>query len=279
MIDSTLKDMASGSARSDQYSEMKKNAFTLIELLVVIAIIGLLLAIIMPSMKSAKEQAKAALCMSNQRQIGIAFSTYAQSNKGTVPPTVHWDNWWAQNGFHTWAGQLYYEEQLIDDSTVFHCPAAKMPGGRSKKWGPPVPGTGPPYAPTPRYPDPSEWEPRWTYGLRMLSFAGATMDEIKLESLKSPSTFFMLTDTTHPDSIVPGVRTAWQMYIFDYWHPFFMLHRKGANVLCGDLSVDRYLEDQIAVRIRNDDTLGPFAYPPFIYPDGRQSGDELMDGN
>lgn len=251
---------------------MKKRAFTLIELLVVIAIIALLLAILMPALKSVKEQAKAVICMSNQRQLGIAFATYAQSNKDTIPPTVHWNNWWAKNGFHTWGGQLYYEEELIDDSQVFHCPSSKMPDGQSKRWGPPIPSTGSPYTA-----DQWKWEPRWTYGLRMKSFSGATMEEIKLGNIKNPSNYYILTDTTHPDLIDPGIITAWQVYIFDVWHPFFMLHRRGSNILTGDLAVGKYEEEVIGARIIADETLGPYTiFPPFIYPDGTQSGEELM---
>ncbi len=53
-----------------------KRAFTLIELLVVIAIIGLLLSIILPSLRKATEYARKVICKSNQRQIGVAMSTY-----------------------------------------------------------------------------------------------------------------------------------------------------------------------------------------------------------
>jgi prepilin-type N-terminal cleavage/methylation domain-containing protein/prepilin-type processing-associated H-X9-DG protein len=61
---------------------MKTRAFTLIELLVVIAIIALLLAIIIPSLKAAKEIAAASVCMSNNRQLGMAYYTYSDENDG-----------------------------------------------------------------------------------------------------------------------------------------------------------------------------------------------------
>jgi prepilin-type N-terminal cleavage/methylation domain-containing protein/prepilin-type processing-associated H-X9-DG protein len=59
--------------------------FTLIELLVVIAIIALLLAILMPALSRAKEQAQATRCMANLKQIGVAMHLYAQDYDYQLP--------------------------------------------------------------------------------------------------------------------------------------------------------------------------------------------------
>src|SRR5437867_8943828 len=59
--------------------------FTLVELLVVIAIIALLVAILLPVLSKAKQAAQRTACMSNVRQLTIAFRMYTEENKGFLP--------------------------------------------------------------------------------------------------------------------------------------------------------------------------------------------------
>ena len=62
-----------------------REGFTLIELLVVIAIIAVLMGILMPALRTAKEQGRMAVCLSNLRQIGLASQLYAEDNDLKVP--------------------------------------------------------------------------------------------------------------------------------------------------------------------------------------------------
>jgi len=63
---------------------MKKGAFTLIELLVVIAIIALLMALLMPALRLAKDQAAALICVSNLNTLSLAWFTYTIDNEGQL---------------------------------------------------------------------------------------------------------------------------------------------------------------------------------------------------
>ena len=62
------------------YNRIRLRAFTLIELLVVIAIIGILLAILIPSLKAIKEIASVANCLANDKGLAQGFIMYAQEN-------------------------------------------------------------------------------------------------------------------------------------------------------------------------------------------------------
>jgi prepilin-type N-terminal cleavage/methylation domain-containing protein/prepilin-type processing-associated H-X9-DG protein len=79
---------------------VNEKGFTLIELLVVVAIISLLAAILFPVFARARENARRASCMSNMKQLGLAFMMYTQdyddqlptdsSPSGKIPP-YSWD--------------------------------------------------------------------------------------------------------------------------------------------------------------------------------------------
>jgi prepilin-type N-terminal cleavage/methylation domain-containing protein/prepilin-type processing-associated H-X9-DG protein len=73
-------------------------AFTLIELLTVIAIIGILAAIIIPTVGRVRESARSSQCISNMRQVAMSIRMHAEDNKGNLPMVF------APSG--GWSGQL-----------------------------------------------------------------------------------------------------------------------------------------------------------------------------
>lgn len=67
----------------------RRSAFTLVEILVVIGIIGLLIAMLMPTLRSARRLAHQTMCAARLQQIGVAFTMYANDNHGHWPRSTH----------------------------------------------------------------------------------------------------------------------------------------------------------------------------------------------
>lgn len=81
--------------------------FTLIELLVVIAIIAVLIGILLPALGKARTRARGVLAMSRLRDLGMASTFYADTNKGRIQNTSHSAGFnWLENGL-PWNYSLY----------------------------------------------------------------------------------------------------------------------------------------------------------------------------
>jgi len=82
---------------------LMRKGFTLIELLVVIAIIAILMAILMPALKRAREQGQRAACLSNLKQLALAWILYADENDDRVVSSEAGGTWKSQYG-EPWVG-------------------------------------------------------------------------------------------------------------------------------------------------------------------------------
>ena len=109
-----------------------RRAFTLIELLVVIAIIGILAALLLPALSSAKQRAWTTQCNSNLHQIGLGMRMFADDANGLYPESGYTIPWGTidqappdGSGKPSWMQQIVSYTQ---NTNVYHCPGnAQLP--------------------------------------------------------------------------------------------------------------------------------------------------------
>ncbi len=113
---------------------MNKKSFTLIELLVVVAIIAVLVAVLLPALGSARQQAQAVVCTANLSQIGKALIMFWDGNNGLIPTGDYvpgkWSLWWPIAVLNTMG--VHVSETTANRtqwSTFMSCPTAKQEMG------------------------------------------------------------------------------------------------------------------------------------------------------
>ena len=110
-----------------------RQGFTLIELLVVIAIIAILAAILFPVFAQAREKARSAACLSNEKQIGTAVQLYVQDYDEHLPNACSWGKAWLHGDAakecppEVSAGVPAYVQELlapyVKNEAVWYCPS------------------------------------------------------------------------------------------------------------------------------------------------------------
>jgi prepilin-type N-terminal cleavage/methylation domain-containing protein len=131
----------------DRTTQKKAAGFTLVELLVVIGIIGVLLALLLPAVRTARTPARRNQCMNQLKQTGFALQHYAEVHRA-LPPAHTTDP--DGNSLHSWRTLIlpFIEEQQLYDSIdlakswddpvnsnamkaemfVYQCPSATIEG-------------------------------------------------------------------------------------------------------------------------------------------------------
>jgi prepilin-type N-terminal cleavage/methylation domain-containing protein/prepilin-type processing-associated H-X9-DG protein len=210
------------------------NSFTLIELLIVIAIIAILAGMLLPALSKAREAGRKALCVSNQKQVALAFMLYLDDYNESLltndnrPPPV-------DPKFEVW---VFWNERLLpymkgnqnnanvaQEWKVFTCPSFNDGGkdrGRSytygfdcnaSEWGSGQPGDG---------------------GSAMATVSGTwNYPVLMMKNVKNPADTVLTVDSFTPDSGYAAIESPIQTFMHyvnlyqpGYQHAAHMRHSK-----------------------------------------------------
>jgi len=234
-----------------------RGAFTLVELLVVIGIIALLISILLPSLKKARQAASIVACASNLRQIGLAAHMYANDNDGVVPN--HGTSNPITFAWSFWPGLLhpYITSRPLDTndattlgiSRVFLCPSDDMSVGY--------------------YNGPRPWAT--TYGINYALYIGVGYLSyqkygVKLTALRTAAQDMYITEHRKRYPTSPALYAVYGQYpVVREWTDgadFGLLgsyHGKTINALFLDGHVENFIDAELAAM--------HWSNPPWAWPD------------
>ena len=247
---------------------MSRRAFTLIELLIVVAIIAVLITILAPALSVAREMAKGAVCLGNQRILGTGYTMYAQENKWRLPCGYVSNRSrnlpaWCRPPLDVRAGVIF---KYTNNMEAYHCPGdRRLYEGTSE-------GTGPEYHAYRSYALPD--------GL-VACIADAKIEDggidkgnlsvpqekviMKLSSLKMPEDKYTFGEEPYdmPSSTAFN-HGSWSFIpeygLWEWWDPAGSFHNEAMTLAFGDGHAQKYKwKDERSVKFhkdRHDPSLG-----------------------
>ncbi|AHF90994.1 hypothetical protein OPIT5_13025 [Opitutaceae bacterium TAV5] len=229
------------SATASRATPINRRGFTLIELLTVIAIIGVLAAILIPTVGAVRKSAQAASCISNLRQIGVAMVMHAQANRDKLPVAWGGDTTIWNEKMWQWQLQPYLENKQNQTNAIdavfggiFRCPGKTNfnidgPTDREKN----------------------------SYAMNAFSNGGDTTTQRTLSSLGQPTITLLVSDS---NTATCHLRNA--NYLYDNAADIALWHKGKNNMLFADGHVEALPKDSVNYYLMktadpDDDSIRP----------------------